>query len=230
MPFQDGIGPKPIEPEPVETVLRRRGFRIASRGQTSRLLVPRVMDPLQSGEDGRAWRRLLAKSAFRKIILRLSLGAVSLNDLEMKAPQRASEYVAFLAQHRVATVTDGIVSLAGKCDYGRTLEWVVADTLNRDFSASTDWSVALDGAHYNDYDVLAWLPPIMVYVETKGKPAKSISDSELKEFLQRGEQLSPEIAILMIDTEDDLSGTDIIGRLFEIMIRPVRLSSGIKDG
>jgi hypothetical protein len=89
--------------------------------------------------------------------------------------------------------------------------------------------VLLSDYPYNDFDVLAWLPPTLVYVETKSSRPSEVTDSELKHFLQRGMDLAPDLAILLIDTDDDLDKTSLIGRLFEVMLPSVRLASGITD-
>ena len=41
--------------------------------------------------------------------------------------------------------------------------------------------------------------------------------------------LAPELAILLIDTEDDLGKTGLLERLYEVMLPTVRLASGIQD-
>ena len=112
---------------------------------------------------------------------------------------------------------------------GPTLEWYVADVLKTDYEGSSEWSVKLTGGRYGDYDVLGWLPPTLVYVETKSSDPRDVSDGELKNFLQRGVELVPELAILMVDTDDDLEQAGLIGRLFEIMLPAVRLANGISD-
>jgi hypothetical protein len=91
----------------------------------------------------------------------------------------------------------------------------------------TPVKVNLSDFRYGDYDVLAWLPPILVYVETKSSRPSEVSESELRQFLQRGIELAPDLAILLIDTEDDLA--DLISRLFDLMLPTVRANNGIAD-
>ena len=99
----------------------------------------------------------------------------------------------------------------------------------KEFGASAEWSVKLKDTKYNDYDVLAWLPPTLLYVETKSSRPQEIKDSELLHFLQRGVELAPELAVLLIDTDDDLVKSGILDRIFELMLPSVALASGITD-
>jgi hypothetical protein len=94
----------------------------------------------------------------------------------------------------------------------------VADVFKKDFSGSAEWSVNLSDFRYGDYDVLAWLPPILIYVETKSSRPSEVNESKLRHFLQRGVELAPDLAILLIDTEDDLEKADLIRRLFDLML------------
>jgi len=52
-----------------------------------------------------------------------------------------------------------------------------------------------------DYDVLAKLDGSLLYVEVKSSPPKQVTDSEIAAFLARVEDLSPEIAVFLMDTE-----------------------------
>ena len=221
-----------IGPEPVETILKRRGFTIANRGKTRDVVLPLWSEIPLSGEQIAEFLRLFNKLAFRKLIREVALGTdgVSMERLHRIAPHRADEYVAFLVNLEVVARSGAQVSLEGAINnIGPTLEWYVADVCKREFGGSAEWSVELSEGRYGDYDVLAWLPPSLIYIETKsGKPSE-VSHSELKHFLQRGEDLAPELAVLLIDTEDDLGKTGLLGRLMEVMLPTVRLASGIQE-
>lgn len=112
---------------------------------------------------------------------------------------------------------------------GPTLEWYVADICNREFSGNSLWSVKLSDFPYGDCDVVSWLPPNLVYIETKSSRPSEVTDSELKHFLQRGVDLAPELAILLIDTDVDLQKQGLLNRLFELMLPTVKLANGIVD-
>ena len=81
-------------------------------------------------------------------------------ELSKIAPVRADDYVGFLVDLGVAELADGQVTVTRPIsNIGPTLEWYVADTCQRDFDGSAEWSVTLSGVRFGDYDVLAWLPP-----------------------------------------------------------------------
>ena len=153
-----------------------------------------------------------------------------MGDLTTISGHRTDEYVGFLVELGVAEISDDEIRLTRTINnIGPTLEWYVADMCQREFAGSADWSVKLADFQYGDCDVIAWLPPTLVYIETKSSRPSEVSDSELKHFLQRGVELAPELAILLIDTDDDLEATGFLERLFNLMIPPVRLASRISD-
>ena len=220
-------------PEPVEAVLKRRGFTIETRGDNRNILLPLERKSPLSGEQVNEFRRLFSKAAFRKLIRRIILGTgkATMGQLASIAPDRADEYVAFLVSLGVAERSESQVTLTRSINnIGPTLEWYVADVCQRDFEGSSEWSVTLPQVRYGgDYDVLAWLPPTFVYIETKSARPSEVSESELKHFLQRGIELSPDLAILLVDTEDGLDDSGLLKRLFEAMSPTVRLASGVKE-
>jgi hypothetical protein len=173
---------------------------------------------------------LFSKSSFRKAIRRITSGggSATVKQLTKIAGGQTENYIDFLLDIGVAEQAGSVVTLTRPINnIGPTLEWYVADVFNKDFSGSAAWSVNLSDFRYGDYDILAWLPPILVYVETKSSRPPEVKDSELRRFLQRGVELAPELAILLIDTEDDLTG--FIRRLFDLMLPTVRANNGISD-
>src|SRR3954454_4957088 len=45
-----------------------------------------------------------------------------------------------------------------------------------------------------------------MYVECKSSHPDQVSDRELREFLQRTEELAPDLSVLLVDTDNDLGG------------------------
>ncbi|MCH7621470.1 MAG: hypothetical protein IH870_06195 [Chloroflexi bacterium] len=221
-----------VGPEPVEAVLKRRGFGIAARGNKRDVLLPLDSQPALSGEQFNEFRRLFDKSTFRKLIRQITSaavpGTVKIEQLAKTAGEKTDEYVTFLTNLGVVErASDGVRLTCSVDNIGPTLEWYVADLCQREFDGSAEWSVKLSEFRYGDCDVLAWLPPNLIYIETKSSRPAEITDGELRHFLQRGEDLAPELAVLLIDTESDLR--DLIERLFQLMLPVVKLASGISD-
>ena len=202
------VGSPVIGPESVESVLKRRGFAIEKRGNLRHALIPLEAGNL-GGDQINRFRELFGKYTFRKLVRQVisGRGGATIDRLGGTAGAQADEYVGFLAELEVAEVSGDTVALTRKVNnIGPTLEWYVADLCKTAFDGSSDWSVWLADAEYNDYDVLAWLPPMLMYVETKSSAPDGITESELRHFLQRGEELAPELAVLLVDTDQELDG------------------------
>jgi hypothetical protein len=86
-------------------------------------------------------------------------------------------------------------------DFGDTFEWFVAEILRRQFRADAIWGVTVPGLSCGgDFDVLALLSGKLLYLETKTSPPKHIEKREMRAFVARVRKLSPDIAILLVDT------------------------------
>ena len=83
---------------------------------------------------------------------------------------------------------------------------------------SAAWSVKLAEVPYGNFYVLAWLPPTVLYVETKSYRPEEIEDTEIKHFLQRGVELAPDLAILLVDTDDDLEESDFLHKVYGLTL------------
>ncbi|OGW34452.1 MAG: hypothetical protein A2010_14255 [Nitrospirae bacterium GWD2_57_9] len=98
--------------------------------------------------------------------------------------------------------------------FGTTLEWYIAELFRREFGAETAWGVKFKRPKVGgDYDVLARFEASLFYLEVKSSPPKQIYDSEIEAFLDRVYDLSPEIAVFLMDTE--LRMKDKIVPMFE---------------
>ena len=83
---------------------------------------------------------------------------------------------------------------------------------------SAAWSVKLAQVPYGNFYVLAWLPPTLLYVETKSYRPEEIQDTEINHFLQRGVELAPDLAILLVDTDDDLEESGFLHKVYGLML------------
>lgn len=86
-------------------------------------------------------------------------------------------------------------------DFGDTFEWFVAELLKDQFAADALWGVKVAGLSCGgDFDVLAVVSGRLLYIETKTSPPKHIEQKEIDAFLARVAKLSPDMAILLVDT------------------------------
>jgi len=115
-------------------------------------------------------------------------------------------------------------------NFGPTLEWYVALMLREEFDVTACWSVQLEEIYGGgDFDVLGWLDSFsaLVYIECKSARPSEVDESELRSFLQRCQELAPEIAILLVDTDSDIQ--PLLDLTQDILIPVMKLASGIKD-
>jgi hypothetical protein len=223
--------PRTAPSDSVISVLRRRGHVITLRQDPVALLLPLEREDIDFESVSDFWA-LFGKSSFRKTLRRLLTargGLVDIDSLASVAGKSATQYVAFLEELAVAEVKGRQARLTRHVDnIGPTLEAYLAHLCRAELAGTAEWGVRLEHvSHGGDFDVLAWLDPTLVYVEAKSSSPASLSESELRHFLQRSVELAPDLAILLIDTTDDL--TPLLDRLTEIMVPVVRRSSGIGD-
>ena len=86
------------------------------------------------------------------------------------------------------------------------------------FYGSAAWSVKLAEVPYGNFDVLAGLPPTLLYVETKSSRPEEIEDTEIKHFLRRGVELAPVLAILLVDTDGDLEESGFVHKMYGLTL------------
>ena len=197
---------------PLQVLLRRRGFRIFLQEPVEDLLIP-------SKRFIRDFYMMLGRYSFR-LFLRDVIKHQDFFTHETVTRYATAEvtrqYIEYLVSVRLITRKGAGYAVARKRvrSFGETLEWYVAEILKREFSAEAVWGVKFKGRKTGgDYDVIAKLDCVLCYVEVKSSPPKQIYDSEIAAFLDRVADLSPEVAIFLMDTE--LRMKDKIVPMFE---------------
>jgi len=200
----------------LDMLLRRRGFRIYKREPVDDLLLP--AKKYQGG-----YYTMLHKYSFR-LFLRDVIKRQELFVLEDVAryatPAVTKKYLDYLLSIRlIRKKQKGYVLAKGPVtSFGPTLEWYVAEVFKREFGSETVWGVKFKRPRVGwDYDVIAKLDGSLVYLEVKSSPPKQIYDSEIAAFLDRVEDLSPAVAVFLMDTE--LRMKDKIVPMFEKELR-----------
>lgn len=221
----------------IDSVLRRRGYTPKRVGALSSTLLPLHDKQVVTGKLLDDFRQAFGSDAFRKVVRTIlkSKGApVAIELLRGSAGGKADSYVELLEACGVIHIeNNGSCRVVRSVDnIGSTLEWYVADLCEGELCGTAEWSVLLDDLPSianagGDYDVLAWLDPNLVYIETKSSPARGVSEDELRQFLQRSQNLAPDLAILLIDTQDDL--TELLERIEMIILPPLRKASGLDE-
>lgn len=156
-----------------------------------------------------AWATLLDDGTVRKIVRkvlsdRTGTGAGALQ--KICSEPTLSQHLARLADLGVLiTEKDGRCRPAQTVDnFGRTFEWYVAWVMSEEFEAESEWAVRIRGLTVGDFDVIALLERDLVHIECKSAAPESIGDRELRMFLQAAQDLAPDIAIFLVDTDNEL--------------------------
>jgi hypothetical protein len=198
--------------DPVEALLGQRGLPILAHGDLSRTLLP------PGGKE--YFYQLMRRYSFRLFLRDLiqfpegaDLGALT----RYCSSQTVHAYLRDLDAMGVLTLGPGqTYQLLSKRirSFGPTLEWYVSEILQREFMAPTLFSVRLQHTRFGgDYDVIAIVNGLLVYVEAKSSPPRGVELPAVCAFLNRIQDLQPQMAVFLVDTE--LRMKDKIVPLFE---------------
>jgi len=184
----------------LDMLLKRRGFRVYKKEPPDDLLVP---DELF--RDG--FYANLHKYSFR-LFLRDVIkhqDRFTLEEVTRYSTTRVIRtYLNYLNDIRLINEGAAGFTLSHRpiTSFGPTLEWYVAELLRREFGAEALWGVKFRRPNVGgDYDVLAKLDGSLLYIEVKSSPPKQVTDSEVVAFLDRVEDLSPDVSVFLMDTE-----------------------------
>ncbi len=219
-----------ISPDPsLENLLARRGFRYAGRGDEVRIIRPQVANNQMAVK----YHELLGHYTFRKILRLIVAKRDPVHNeeiLSMCSEPALGQFREFLLNSGIVGISeDNSWSLKVKADsFGYTLEWYVSELLSRKLGAIGGWNVKIEGLLAGgDFDVLAFVDSVLIYVECKAKRPEEINDSEVRNFLQRSQDLAPELAVMLIDTDSELD--TLLDKFNTILVPTQRISSGISD-
>jgi hypothetical protein len=184
----------------LETILKRRGFQVYKKDPADDLLVPD--EPFRG-----SFFEMLHKYSFR-LLLRDVIKHQDRFTLEQvtrySTVRVIRSYLNYLREVRL--VEEGaagyVLSRRPITSFGPTLEWYIAELLKREFGTDALWGVKFRRPKVGgDYDVLAKLDGSLLYVEVKSSPPKQVMTGEIAAFLDRVDDLAPEMAIFLMDTE-----------------------------
>ena len=185
----------------LDHMLARRGFRIYKKEPSDDLLVPdkRYADSFYEKLHKYSFRLFL-----RDVIKHQD--SFSLEDVtRYSTVEITSQYMDFLMYAGLAESKEKnrqrLKTLPVR-SFGETLEWFIAKLIKEEFGIETVWGVKFRRPEVGgDYDLIAKFDSGILYMEIKSSPPKQIDDSEISAFLNRVEDLAPEISIFFVDTE-----------------------------
>jgi Holliday junction resolvase-like predicted endonuclease len=196
----------------IAALLKRRGFAIYKKEPVDDLLIP-------AKRHLAAYYRMLHRYSFRLFLRDVIKHHDSLTVEKVTryaTPDVTRTYLDYLLSIRLLRKKGEGFAVARQPirSFGATLEWFVAELLKREFNCEAVWGVKFRRPKVGgDYDVIAKYDGSLLYVEVKSSPPKQIYDGEIEAFLDRVDDLSPEIAIFLMDTE--LRMKDKIVPMFE---------------
>jgi hypothetical protein len=191
---------------PIEEVLRRRGLSFHKTNPTDNLLPPEDIPPAKEHQFYEMMKRYSFRIFLREIFTSSGSPSPSRSNRRRRfcSPETEEEYTHFLIGCGILKEGKQGYALSRKTvrNFGGTLEWFVAQVMEREFASSSLWGVRFDRlAAGGDYDVLSWVERNLVYLEVKSSPPKHIEGLEVGAFLDRTEALAPDLAVFLVDTE-----------------------------
>jgi hypothetical protein len=196
----------------LEVLLKRRGFVIYKKEPSDDLLLP-DKDYLDR------YYEELKKYSFR-LFLRDVIkhqDHFTLEDVTRYATKEVTfQYIDFLLRANMIEEKGNVYRLRKRPmkSFGETLEWFIAQLMQKEFEIETIWGIKFKRPRVGgDYDLIAKFNSSILYMEIKSSPPKQIYDKEITAFLNRVNDLSPEISIFFVDTE--LRMKDKIVPMFE---------------
>lgn len=201
---------------PLEVILKRRGFTIYKKEPSDDLLVPsRRYSPVFFERLKKYSFRLFLRDVIRHQTF------FTLKDVTRYATERVSSgYVDFLLKAGIAEEFKNGYRLRKRPlkSFGSTLEWFIAGLIKREFCSESVWGVKFKRPGVGgDYDLIAKFDSSILYMEVKSSPPKQICENEISAFLVRVDDLNPEIAVFLMDTE--LRMKDKIVPMFEACLQ-----------
>lgn len=202
---------------PVLQILTQRGHSVLSHSEMSEVILPKVIEV----DLYDRYYELLKRYSFRlflRDLLHTGRGEDWRSVSRYCSARTARQYINFLSSAGLVEVeADGYgfryVGPEAR-SFGATLEWYVAEVFIREFYAPALFAVKLKNTKYGgDYDVVASCHGKLVCVEVKSSPPRGVELPHVESFLHRLEDLSPDMAFFLVDTE--LRMKDKIVKLFE---------------
>jgi len=200
-----GRGGDPPVPgsSPVVRALLQRGLTVSACAGEERTFLPYLSSPA----DRETFYGLLHSYSFR-LFLRDILALRDRYRPERLGPFFSPDSVEGMARQverlgLIRRASGGKIRFLAETvtDFGDTFEWFVAEILRRQFAADVLWGVTIpDLPCGGDFDILALVSGKLLCLEAKTSPPRHIEQKEMSAILDRVRTLSPDFAIVLVDT------------------------------
>ena len=200
----------------IEAMLRRRGIKAIKYRDPGVIVLPKSCAPSTKG----LLYELMGKYSFRIFLRDLIQFHRQLDMRQLTrycSEETAHRYLRLLLQHQILRQY-GPQQYSFSSDkiknFGDTLEWFVAEIMQREFDCPSTWGNRLKNSTTGgDYDVISCVENRLLYIEVKSSPPKHIDIPEVRAFMDRVESLRPDAAIFLEDTH--LRMKDKLAVIFE---------------
>jgi len=187
----------------LKQILKMRGFYYLSSNPIERLIFyPTTDDIIQS-----RFYELLKKYSFRiflRDLIKMKDDFCRENLKHYCSSKTIERYLKFLLRYNVISLRErGHFQLNNLNirSFGDTFEWFIAQIFQREFSLPAFWGIRMKETEGGgDYDVMTFPEGSFIYVETKSSPPKHIELTEICAFLNRVNDLNPQMAVFVEDT------------------------------
>lgn len=191
----------------VEELLRLRGKRRISHSSLAGVALPAVRDEKTLNEYYQSMKSYYFRRLLAELIERKHISHEEFLHMEQEWGSSAwQKYSERLKSWGILKEEPGRETSYEFYDptirnFGKTLEWLVAQVFQRELSAPSIWHVRIDNSRKGgDFDVFARIGWFLGYVECKSSPPYNVRLDEQREFIERLGDLEPHFAILLIDT------------------------------
>ena len=154
--------------------------------------------------------QLFGDSTFRKLLSIIFSGPRTTGDLEHHyGGKKLDGYLAYMNEQEIVVFENDHWKKAPQYahlhDIGTTLEWYVAEWFRSVLKTPARHGVHVEGMpEGGDLDVVAFVNDLRIMVECKSGKPSNITEEQLELFLRRAAGFNPDIALLLIDTDQKI--------------------------
>ena len=180
----------------IERTLQRKGYVVGGMDDSSRVIA--TSDAMYERLKRRSRRRVL-RSVYQEAC-RDFLSIQTKYSQFTKA--KVSQIVEELSTVGALKVDQDTVQPIDARDLGVTFEWFIAEVVKRELGGTAAFGVHIRELRTGgDFDVIARLEDVVVYLECKAGSLGNISGTQITEFIDRDGELSPDLTLYVVDTD-----------------------------
>ncbi len=180
----------------IKKTLKRKGYVVGSMDDISRVIA--TSDEIYELLKNRSRRRVL-RAVYQEDCRDIDAIRSRYNQFD---DDKIKEILQEFLTAGTLTMKDGVVEPIPDCDLGVTFEWFIAEVIKRELSGIASFGVHIkELSNGGDFDVIGRLEDVVLYVECKAGSLGNITRAKISEFIERDGELSPDLTLLVVDSE-----------------------------